>query len=275
MGTLDRPSSGTVRVTGLDVAALSDRELSALRAARIGFVFQQFFLAEHATVLDNVADGLLYAGAGTAERAPGRGRGAGPGRPRPPAATPARRSSPAASASGSRSPARWSAGRPSCWPTSRPATSTAPPGRSILGLLAELHADGSHHRGDHPRPRTSPAGMPRRVEMLDGRIVADTPPHEAPMTRSDRARPGAAPGRPGPRWPASACAPAAAGRACPRWASRSASPPSWPCSACPRPPRPGCSTEIEPARHQPAHRQQRPEPHRGETAELPRRPRPA
>jgi putative ABC transport system ATP-binding protein len=62
MGTLDRPSSGTVRVTGLDAARMTDRELAWLRATRIGFVFQQFFLAEHATVLDNVADGLLYAG---------------------------------------------------------------------------------------------------------------------------------------------------------------------------------------------------------------------
>src|SRR5580693_4193513 len=68
MGTLDRPSSGTVRVTGLDVAMMGDREVSALRAASIGFVFQQFFLAEHATARDNVADGLLYAGAGLAER---------------------------------------------------------------------------------------------------------------------------------------------------------------------------------------------------------------
>src|ERR1039457_2400299 len=68
MGTLDRPTSGTVRVTGLDVARLSDREVSALRAVSIGFVFQQFFLAEHATALDNVADALLYAGAGLAER---------------------------------------------------------------------------------------------------------------------------------------------------------------------------------------------------------------
>ncbi|MGC1285511.1 MAG: ATP-binding cassette domain-containing protein [Streptosporangiaceae bacterium] len=59
MGTLDRPSSGTVRVTGLDVARMSDREVSALRAARIGFVFQQFFLAEHQSVLANVADGLV------------------------------------------------------------------------------------------------------------------------------------------------------------------------------------------------------------------------
>ncbi len=54
MGTLDRPTSGTVRITGLDVADLSDRQLAALRAVRIGFVFQQFFLAEHTTILDNV-----------------------------------------------------------------------------------------------------------------------------------------------------------------------------------------------------------------------------
>ena len=67
-GTLDRPTTGTVRVTGLDVARMRDRELSALRAARIGFVFQQFFLAEHQTVLANVADGLLYAGVRRGER---------------------------------------------------------------------------------------------------------------------------------------------------------------------------------------------------------------
>ncbi|MBO0747260.1 MAG: ABC transporter ATP-binding protein, partial [Acidimicrobiaceae bacterium] len=68
MGTLDRPSSGVVRLTGLDVADLTDKELSVLRATRIGFVFQQFFLAEHATVEENVADGLLYAGIRLAQR---------------------------------------------------------------------------------------------------------------------------------------------------------------------------------------------------------------
>src|SRR5437667_12196581 len=62
IGTLERPSSGVVRIGGVDAAQLDDRELSKLRARNIGFVFQQLFLAEHATVRDNIADGLLYAG---------------------------------------------------------------------------------------------------------------------------------------------------------------------------------------------------------------------
>lgn len=68
IGTLDRATTGTVEIDGLDVARLRDRDLSALRARRIGFVFQHFHLSAGVSALDNVADGLLYTGVGLAER---------------------------------------------------------------------------------------------------------------------------------------------------------------------------------------------------------------
>jgi putative ABC transport system ATP-binding protein len=68
MGTLERASGGLVRIAGIDVADASDGMLAALRARRIGFVFQQFHLLESHTALENVADGLLYTGTPARER---------------------------------------------------------------------------------------------------------------------------------------------------------------------------------------------------------------
>jgi len=143
MGTLDRPTAGTVLVAGQEVGRLSDRALSAFRAGAVGFMFQQFFLMEGMTTLDNVATGLLYVGVPAAER---RQRVA---------------------------IARAVVARPAIVLADEPTGNLdSATGAGVLDLLEELHAEGSTIAVITHDPAIA-GRLPRRIDLRDGRIERD------------------------------------------------------------------------------------------------------
>jgi putative ABC transport system ATP-binding protein len=171
MGTLDHPSAGQVIIDSFDVAGLSDRDLSALRAFRIGFVFQHFHLAPGVSALDNVADGLLYTGIRLRERreraeaalqSVGLGHRLGH---RPHELSGGEKQRTAIARAIVREPALLLADEPTGALDSRS-------GESVMQVLLDLHVSGTtvvvitHEHVVASR-------LPRQVSMLDGRVVDD------------------------------------------------------------------------------------------------------
>ncbi|MEU8103703.1 ABC transporter ATP-binding protein [Nonomuraea muscovyensis] len=171
IGTLDRPSGGTVRIAGQDVAELSDRELSALRGRVLGFVFQQFHLAPGMSALDNVADGLLYTGtprrvrrerAAAALERVGLGHRLGH---RPHQLSGGEQQRVAV--------ARAVAGDPRLLLADEPTGNLdSGAGAEVLGVLGDLHATGTTI-AVITHDMEIAGWCPRQVRLRDGRIVAD------------------------------------------------------------------------------------------------------
>jgi putative ABC transport system ATP-binding protein len=196
MGTLDVPTSGEVLVAGTPVAGRSDDELAALRAHRLGFVFQQFFLLEGMSALDNVATGLLYRGLPASERrrrAAGQLERVGLGH---------RLHHRSAALSGGERQrvaiARALVGAPALILADEPTGNLdSASGATLEALLHELSGQGAtivvvtHERELASR-------MPRRVEIRDGLIVGDD--RAAAAAPASTVAQGAGPQRGGTRW---------------------------------------------------------------------------